>query len=151
MFLWVLFSVLVSIIVILISKIISMKRNITIVQSQLSEYLQTDTNTLITTSSNDKTIQYLANALNKELRLLRKQRLKYLNGDRELKEAVTNIAHDLRTPLTAICGYLDLLESEERSEDVCRYIALIKNRTESLKQLTEEMFRYSVIMSTVDI
>lgn len=47
-----------------------------------------------------------------------RQRQQYLNGDRELKEAVTNISHDLRTPLTAICGYLELLEREEKSEQL---------------------------------
>ncbi|MCI6535995.1 MAG: HAMP domain-containing histidine kinase [Lachnospiraceae bacterium] len=70
-----------------------------------------------------------------------------MNGDRELKEAVTNISHDLRTPLTAIYGYLDLLESEDKSEDVKFYIDQIQNRTDAMKQLTEELFRYSVITS----
>ena len=69
----------------------------------------------------------------------------------ELKEAVTNISHDLRTPLTAINGYLDLLEREEKSENVHRYLSQIKNRTEVLKNLTEEMFRYSVVTSSQDL
>ena len=68
----------------------------------------------------------------------------------ELKNAVSNISHDLRTPLTAICGYLDLLEQEEKSTTVERYIEVIRNRTEILKQLTEELFRYSVILTTED-
>ena len=45
----------------------------------------------------------------------RKERHRYQQGDLELKEAVTNISHDLRTPLTAISGYLDLLEGEEKN------------------------------------
>ena len=61
--------------------------------------------------------------------------------DLELKNAVTNISHDLRTPLTAIYGYLDLLEQEEKSETVNRYIAVIRNRTKMLKQLMQ--FKYS--------
>jgi hypothetical protein len=69
----------------------------------------------------------------------------------ELKEAVTNISHDLRTPLTAICGYLDLLEREEKSESVERYLSQIENRIEALKALTEELFRYSVVTSTQDL
>lgn len=73
-----------------------------------------------------------------------------MNGDRELKEAVTNISHDLRTPLTAICGYLDLLEREDKSEAATRYLSLIENRVQALKQLTEELFRYSVILSTAN-
>lgn len=63
---------------------------------------------------------------------------------------MTNISHDLRTPLTAICGYLDLLEQEEKSETVNRYTAVIRNRTEMLKQLTEELFRYSVILASAE-
>ena len=54
----------------------------------------------------------------------------------------------ISTPLTAICGYLDLMENEEKSESVTRYLEIIRNRTENLKQLTEELFRYSVILST---
>lgn len=69
----------------------------------------------------------------------------------ELKEAVTNISHDLRTPLTAISGYLDLLEKEEKSENVQRYLSQIQNRTEVLKNLTEELFRYSAVTASQDL
>ncbi len=65
----------------------------------------------------------------------------------ELKRAITNISHDLRTPLTAICGYLDLLERESDSQEISGYIKIIKNRTEAMKKLTEELFGYSVIMA----
>ena len=50
--------------------------------------------------------------INIQLQALRKERLKLQYGDMELKSAVMNIFHDLRTLLTAICGYLDLLERE---------------------------------------
>jgi signal transduction histidine kinase len=109
--------------------------------------LSEDTNVQITVSSGDKTVTRLAKAINLQLTKLRKSKQQYSNGDRELKEAVTNISHDLRTPLTAICGYLDLLETEELTENTKRYTEQIKNRTETLKALTEELFRYSVISS----
>ena len=54
---------------------------------------------------------------------------------------MSNVSHDLRTPLTAICGYLDLLEREEKSENTARYLSLIENRVDAMKQLTEELFR----------
>lgn len=82
------------------------------------ECLLEDTNAQITVSSGDRYIRRLAADINRELKLLRRQRQKYQQGDRELKEAVTNISHDLRTPLTAIIGYLELLEEEEKSEAV---------------------------------
>ena len=49
--------------------------------------------------------------------------------------------------MTAICGYLDLLAREEKSGNVKRYLASIENRVEALKQLTEELFQYSVILT----
>lgn len=92
----------------------------------------------------------LARDINVQLRLLRRQRNQYLSGDRELKEAITNISHDLRTPLTAICGYLELLEREEQSAAVRRYLSIIAGRAETMKSLTEELFRYSILVSTAD-
>jgi len=113
--------------------------------------LAADTNILIDISSRDDDLRQLAATINTQLRLLREQRHRYQNGDRELKEAVTNISHDLRTPLTAICGYLDLLGREPLSESAARYLSLVENRTEAMKQLTEELFRYSVILSTQEL
>lgn len=129
-------------------KIYYMRRSAKEIVEVFAERLTTDTNTLIDISSRDRIMRKLASSINAQLRLLRKQRRQYLNGDRELKEAVTNISHDLRTPLTAVCGYLDLLEHEEKSDTVARYIDQIRNRSEVLKSLTEELFRYSIIAST---
>ena len=75
------------------------------------------------------------------------QRQKFQQGDMELKNAVTNISHDLRTPLTAIFGYLELLEGEPQTGEAARYLAVIRDRAEMLSALTEELFRYSVILS----
>ena len=58
----------------------------------------------------------LAADINIQLGLLKEKRNLYQQGNLELKEAVTNISHDLRTPLTAISGYLDLLNQEEKAQ-----------------------------------
>lgn len=148
MFPWIICGILSLIIIILVIKIVSMQKCADRIRILFEEHLSTGTNTLLTVSTRDKHMRHLAREMNKELRILRQQRQKYLNGDLELKEAVTNISHDLRTPLTAISGYLELLEQEEKSETVERYLSYIENRTEALKQLTEEMFRYTVILSS---
>lgn len=115
------------------------------VTKQMQERLEQDTNTLLTISSRDQRMRKLVTALNKQLKQLREERRKYQSGNLELKNAVTNISHDLRTPLTAIRGYLDLLKKESLSTDTRRYLDIIANRTNALEQLTEELFRYSVI------
>ena len=139
--------VLLLIVICLSVKIYYLKHSANEIAEAFLEHLNTDTNTLIDISSRDRHMCALAENINVQLRELRRQRLKYLKGDSELKEAVTNISHDLRTPLTAIYGYLELMEDEDKSENVARYLECIKNRAEHMKQLTEELFKYSIIMS----
>jgi len=117
------------------------------IRIQLAERMEMDTNTGIDTACSDKKILRLAAGLDRQLKLLRQKQIQYTRGDQELKTAVTNISHDLRTPLTAIYGYLNLLEKEEMSETASQYFAIIQNRVDALKVLAEELFRYSVILS----
>ena len=128
-------------------KIWLLKKGIKEICGQLGERLEEDTNNLLFVSTRDRQVRRLAAELNVQLRLLRGQRRRYLNGDRELKDAVTNISHDLRTPLTAVYGYLQLLEREDLPDNAVRYLTCIRERTEALKQLTEELFRYSIVLS----
>lgn len=132
----------------LLIKIYAMQKSMDEICESVKTHLSSDTNRLVTVSTDDRHVRRLAEEISTELSVLRRQRQRYLNGDRELKEAVTNISHDLRTPLTAICGYLDLLERQDKNEAVTRYLACIGDRVEVLKALTEELFRYSVILST---
>ena len=117
---------------------------------ELDEKLRTDTNTLISISSGDRAMQSLVTHINRQLQALRRERLRLHSGNAELTVAVTNISHDLRTPLTALCGYLDLLEQEPQTEAAARYLAVIRERTDAMRALTEELFRYSVLTATAD-
>lgn len=130
----------------LLLKIFYMRKAIREIKRGFSEKLYTDTNTPIMLSSHDKLVSSLANDINVELKELQKQKHRYIQGDKELKNAITNISHDLRTPLTTICGYLSLLDKEEKSEHIARQLSIIKDRTFALKQLVEELFRYTTII-----
>ena len=117
---------------------------------ELDEKLRTDTNTLISISTGDRAMQSLVTHINWQLQALRRGRLRLHSGNAELTAAVTNISHDLRTPLTALCGYLDLLEQEPQTEAAARYLTVIRERTDAMRALTEELFRYSVLTATAD-
>ena len=117
---------------------------------ELDEKLRTDTNTLISISTGDRAVRALAAHLNRQLQALRRERLRLQTGNDALTAAVTNVSHDLRTPLTAISGYLDLLEQEPQSEAAARYLSVIRERTDAMRTLTEELFRYSVLAATAD-
>lgn len=140
-------ALLAAAVLLLIWKILLLRRSAEELRRGVQERLETDTNTLLSIPSRDGAMRRLAAGLNVQLRQLRRERQQYQNGDRDLKEAVASVSHDLRTPLTAICGYLDLLEGEEKSPAAERYLSLIRGRTDHLKSLTEEFFRYSAALS----
>jgi len=117
------------------------------ITSDLNDKLKEDTNTGIRISSRDKDVCRLASEINVQLKELRKEHLQYHQGNTELKNAITNISHDIRTPLTAIYGYLDMIQKTDDPIKQAEYIAIMKERAELMKQLTEELFRYSVILS----
>ena len=148
--LWASIGILIAIIIALLVKIHILQKSVKEIEIAFADRLVTDTNILIDISSSDKNVRRLANTINGQLRKLRTERRRFQQGDLELKNAVTNISHDLRTPLTALSGYLELLEQEEKSESVNRYIEIMKDRVDILTQLLEELFRYSVIISTKD-
>lgn len=143
---WVLGGLLLLLAALLI-KIYLLRKAAREIEQAFAKRLSTETNTLIDISSRDRTMRRLAAAVNEQLCRLRTQRHRYQQGDAELKQAITNIAHDLRTPLTAISGYLELLEEEEMTEEAERYLQIIQNRAGYLAQLMEELFRYSVLLS----
>lgn len=150
LWLWVSIGILVAIIIALSVKVHILQKSAKEIEIAFANRLVTDTNILIDISSRDKHMRRLANAINEQLRILRTERRRFQQGDLELKHTITNISHDLRTPLTAICGYLELLEQEEKSEAVTRYLEIIRDRADILTQLSEDLFRYSVIISTKD-
>lgn len=128
-------------------KIRSIHRGTDELRTEFAARLRSDTNVGIDISTSDKKMRALAADMDRQLKLLRKEHIRYALGDSELKNAVSSISHDLRTPLTAICGYMDLLAREETSDTVREYLSVISGRVRALKELAEELFRYSVIMS----
>lgn len=144
---YLLLGALIIIIVILLAKIYLIRKAAREIRAAVCEKMNTETNTLIDISSHDAQMRLLADSLNLQLKELYAKRHRYEQGDHELKEAVINISHDLRTPLTAIYGYLQLLKQEECSENMDNHLSIIENRTAALISLTEELFRYTIAAS----
>lgn len=128
-------------------KIRLLRQDIRHISDQLGKLLRENTNEPLTTQSGEREIRAVTEQLNRQLDELRQQQRRYLTGDLELRNAVTNISHDLRTPLTAIKGCLDLLQGEQKSPETERYLGIIADRTAQMQQLTEELLRYSLILS----
>lgn len=117
---------------------------------QFADRLSGDTNVGLDLATSDKKMVQLAADMDRQLKLLREEHIRYVRGDAELKRAVTNIAHDLRTPLTAIRGYLELLCGAKMGEESREYLSVIEGRVQAMTELTEELFRYSVLRTQKD-
>ncbi len=148
---WLLVLALLLIILVLWIKMRLLQQAFDEIRDGLDEHIKIDTNTLLSISTRDPHARRLASSLNRQLQQLRSIRRRYQTGDRELMDAVTNISHDLRTPLTAIRGYLDLISRDDLTPEVQRYLTLIGGRVDAMTQLTEELFRYSVLQSTGEL
>ena len=141
---------LVLIIIFLIYYIISINISIKEIEDNLDIILNNDTNKLITISTNNKRLNKLATTLNTSLRKIRKLEITYKNGNKELQESITNISHDLRTPLTAIKGYIDLIKKEKSKKKIVEYLKIIENKSEDLVILTEQLYDYSKSLDLKD-
>ncbi len=148
---WIICGLLFAVAVYLAVKNFRMRKSLNAITEMLSSEIADEADITRAIKANDKYIKKLAKKLNTQLAELRRIKESFQEGDRELKDAVINITHDLKTPLTAIYGYLDLLDKEEKSETLERYISQISNRINAINLLTEELFRYTVISSVEDV
>ena len=145
---YIIIALLGAVCVFLAVKVYLMRKSCREITEKLDMIMSEGTNNLVSSHSGDKEMKRLVSELNKKLKQIRKEQLRYLNGDRELRDAITNISHDLRTPLTAIMGYLEVMKDTPKSEKMEQYLEIIKGRTIAMKTLTEELFTYSVVLST---
>lgn len=137
---FILFSI---VIILLILKILEMKKSIREMEERFTDILKLDTNSLITISSGDKDLRKLGKIINENLKTLRKLEIEYEQGNQELKSSITNISHDLRTPLTAIRGYLDLIDHKNLTKKQKDYLEYIDIKVKDLISLTEQLFDFS--------
>lgn len=129
--------------ILLIFKLYFLKNSINEIAKSFSFIINADTNNIISISSTDKSIKNLAINLNRDLIDLRTRKLQYDNGNQELKKIITNISHDLRTPLTAIKGYIDLMDEDALSKKQKQYLNIIEKKSNELTELTEQLFDFS--------
>ena len=66
-------------------------------------------------------------------------------------ELVTNVSHDLKTPLTSIISYIDLLSAEELTPEAMDYVRIIAEKSDRLKSMVADLFDLAKATSRTDI
>ncbi|EOH94214.1 sensor histidine kinase [Enterococcus pallens] len=122
--------------------LLSLRKNIRHIDQQLQQ-LEPETNQLITVDLNDSSINSLVQTINQKIMEQKNNQLALLHSEQELKETIANVSHDLRTPLTAIIGYTQLLEKGDPSSQQLAYIHTILEKNLYLKDLIHSFFELS--------
>jgi signal transduction histidine kinase len=130
--------------VIFITLYVSIRKELSDVTNQLDRINKTTTNSRLVASCGDKKIRGLALEVNKTLEEKQKTEVKYKRMDAELRQAIANISHDLRTPLTSIIGYMQLMDDSGLSmEERKQYIDIVDKRAKDLQVLITSFYDLS--------
>lgn len=126
----------------IISRIKKLEREVSIVSSGNTEHL-------IFTEGRDE-----ISSLSEMVERMRRAMLVNLEREREAREAnkelVTSMSHDIRTPLTVLLGYLDMMKTQTGDDEVLHSYVISSEKTAMrLKTLSDEMFKYSLAFGDV--
>lgn len=144
---WCVTAVLLLVCAALAGKIVLLRASLKQICRQTEEKLAGSSNAPIAADSADRTVRHLSEVLTDCLDETISLGRKYREGDQELKKAVTNVSHDLRTPLTSAAGYAALLRKSGLTEKQADYLSVIEGRIAAMRRLTDELLTYSVAAS----
>lgn len=134
--------------VILLLLVILQRLEMKSISRQLKEIKREDTNRLVHSGGSGKTADELINEINLLLAQTNQSRISYQQKSHSLEQMMTNISHDLRTPLTSAMGYIRLIQGSELSEEEkSRELAIIEKRLVRLEELIDSFFEFSQVIS----
>ncbi|MEG2246392.1 MAG: HAMP domain-containing sensor histidine kinase [Peptostreptococcaceae bacterium] len=109
---------------------------------------QMENNRKLKISYPDKNFENLLNEINKYLEKSQTDKIRYMKREEEIRKDIENISHDLRTPLTSIRGYLELMNDESiKSEEKQAYISIVERRAKGLQNLIQTFYDLSRLES----
>lgn len=140
---YIIIGILVGFLLLLLLILLIFVRQIKDICRQLSFLIEQDSNIRITSQIGGGEIGRLVNILNEIMKERRVNKKTYMEKEAYLSDVYTNLSHDIRTPLTSLDGYVQLLEECEDKEEQKHYLWIVRERIYSLKEILEELFTFS--------
>ena len=130
-----------------VALLIHIKRELRLLSEQLKKRLRDGSRNYVHVTLLDHSVSRLASDMNKCFVQDDQVKQTLEQEEKQFRETIANISHDLRTPLTSIKGYLQLLEKENPSELQKSRMTVIKKHADELGDLIEHFFEYSYLLS----
>lgn len=141
--------ILIIVIIILLTYLFLYHNEVKHISKEIDNIKDLDSNTLIHSKYNLKNINNLIYKINNLLIESKNIKIDYGNKNKSLMKMMTNISHDLRTPLTSALGYIDIiLKSDLSEEEKKKDLITIEKRLRRLEELISSFFEFSRIIST---
>lgn len=103
------------------------------------------TNKLVTVVFHGLKTNALVTEINNLINRHKDKEIELEHEKNKIKSQITSISHDLRTPLTSIVGYIDLLEKPLSKEDKEKYLNILKKKSSTLQKLVEDFYEITLI------
>lgn len=141
--------ILIIVIIILLTYLFLYHNEVKHISKEIDNIKDLDSNTLIHSKYNLKNINNLIYKINNLLTESKNIKIDYGNKNKSLMKMMTNISHDLRTPLTSALGYIDIiLKTDLSEEEKKKDLITIEKRLRRLEELISSFFEFSKIIST---
>ncbi|HEX3028943.1 MAG TPA: HAMP domain-containing sensor histidine kinase [Clostridia bacterium] len=142
---WIVIFLLLTAVLILSIRLYLIQNDLSIFKRDLERFDGSDYRKSLSLSSGIKGMEELAATINNKTRELNEAVVHYRKMEDELKISIANMSHDLRTPLTSILGYLQLLKNEVSTKDGIEYMEVMQRRAKTLETLINDFFEISII------
>lgn len=136
-------GIMAGIILVLVIILWRYQRQVKDICRQLTFLNENDSNMMLSREMDFGGIGRLTDILNDMLFQRRKERSEYMEKEKAISDTYTSLSHDIRTPLTSLDGYFQLLEESKSRQEQEKYIRVIQERIGSLKEMLEELFTYT--------
>lgn len=122
----------------------TLERGMRRAKEQIKSQMANDSTVRLSVPCPNAAAEELFQTVNELLELRQSERESYRRKEQDLRRQIANVSHDLRTPLTSILGYLQLLEQEDLTpERRAEYLAVIRSRARTLQSLITSFYDLS--------
>ena len=142
--------ILVFLLIVSVSRFLLLQWDVRRMTKQLEEISEHfGTNELLRTNTHNKYLARFADKINQLIILFKQNQQTFEKRELELKQEITNISHDLRTPLTSIKGFSELLSDPALSEEEKKeFLAIIQKKIDNLIMIVDLFYELSQLDSS---